>query len=192
MLSSFAGRFRRGRDTWQEATLEKNPSKTYQQISQNGDPEAEPLYATEPSSSKPHLHKRSQWLRIAPYIFHLVLACLYTVFLLYAVRRGQAGLPEKSGKIVQCKLYIVAAFAQWKTTDRSLAPANSAITIEPTFFDVSLCIDSPFFGPPSVESDQAWTELLQCLLHLSRALCFSLRMVANLIRFPRSNLWGRP
>ncbi|KND91180.1 hypothetical protein TOPH_04039 [Tolypocladium ophioglossoides CBS 100239] len=141
---------------WTERWSDRRPEEDFKAFpgdedivySERGGSEDEPLagervYYLKELWKRPSLH---------PYwavIFHLGVMCVYTT-LFFTAAKPSSQCRDARSRIVQ-------------------SPANEAVILEPQIYNSSLCIDTPFMGPPSPETDQAWADLLQYShLRLSR------------------------
>jgi hypothetical protein len=91
----------------------------------------------------------------------LICGCItvvYSLILITVVLKMQALRLQGPG-LIQCK------FLEYRSihdANNSAAPAREAVQYEAHVFDMDPSIESPYFGEPSDELDDAWNELLQC------------------------------
>lgn len=83
---------------------------------------------------------------------------IYSFVLVVVVLKMQA-LRLQGPALIYCKLSRRFCHA---SANADTAPAREALQYEAHVFDMNPHIQSPYFGEPSDELDEAWNDLLQC------------------------------
>lgn len=145
---------------------DRSLTKDYERLNS---PDQESLLRSDGSQEKllpslPAPAKRNKRLKTYLHIGAIIFYSIVTILLYVWSKKINAQKCDCENASISCKSQLISCWTRLRDLQRHLAPANTAVKYEQQVIVHKLADENKYRGPPRPEVDEAWEELLQCML----------------------------